>query len=103
MKFNPKLRYQNLNISQKIGGSFLILIVLILLNAIYTVYTLSESTSVLNTISNELNPSLKKLAEFRDLVKDTKTYSTNWAYVPNYEEDKSLSGIHFFVSDQENR
>ena len=90
-----KKDWTNLNISSKIRGSFLILILTILFTGIYSILTLGDGMSSLDSISNEFNPKTKKLTEFRDLIKDSRTYSTNWVYVSSYDADKSkLVEIH---------
>ena len=86
---------RKLSIRQKIGGSFLVLILLIIMNGIYTITTLSSGISALRSIEEEFDPILQKITELRDLVKDAKTACTNWVYVASYEEGKEqLRQIH---------
>ncbi len=94
MKLKPIFHFR-LGIGKKIMFSFLILIVVIAFNGLYTTLTLNSSTDVLNVISNEVNPTLKTLDEFKTLVKDSRMYATNWVYVSRYDKDKSkLQEIH---------
>lgn len=94
-KLIERFHWRNMRISAKIRASFLILILTILFTGIYSVVTLENGMSSLSTISNELNPVIEKLTEFRDLVKDSRTYTTNWVYVGAYDSDKNrLREIH---------
>ena len=90
-----KMNRISLNIGKKITFSFLLIILVIAINGLITWLTLSSSTDQLNTISNKVNPTLQTLDEFKTLVKDAKTYATNWVYVSRYEKDKDkLKAIH---------
>ncbi|PIB34332.1 hypothetical protein BFP72_02290 [Reichenbachiella sp. 5M10] len=92
-----KALFTNLNITigKKIRTSFLVLILVIIFNVIYTSMTLSTSIDVLTTISQDVNPTLAILDDFNTLIKDSKTYSTNWVYISTYEKDKEkLTEIH---------
>lgn len=90
----PKINFQ-LNIGKKITFSFLILIVVIGFNGLYTTLTLNNSSEVLNVISNKVNPTLKTIDDFKTIVKDARTYATNWVYVSRYDKDKiKLQTIH---------
>ncbi|MEO9484754.1 MAG: methyl-accepting chemotaxis protein [Ekhidna sp.] len=96
MIFKKKsLSWRSLNIGTKIWGSFLILILTILFTGIYSVVTLGNGMGSLDTISNELTPVTDQLIRFRDLIKDAKTYTSNWVYVSAYDTDKrKLTDIH---------
>lgn len=90
-KFNS-IRF---TIGNKIKVSFLILIGVIILTGLFTFITLNRSVGILNSIANEVNPTIQTYNEFRNLIKDSKAYSTNWVYVRSYEKDKQkLSEIH---------
>ncbi|GAB4232974.1 MAG: hypothetical protein Tsb0034_06010 [Ekhidna sp.] len=83
------------SIGSKIKVSFLVLVAVIALTCIFTFLTLNRSVGQLNTISNEVNPTIQLYGEYRNLIKDAKSYSTNWVYVRSYEKDKQkLQEIH---------
>lgn len=85
----------NFTISRKIRISFFILIGMIVLNGIYTSYTLRGSLSLLNKVTEEVYPTIDTYSDFRNLIKDSKAYSTNWVYVNRYKKDKEkLRNIH---------
>ncbi|MFY0624754.1 MAG: methyl-accepting chemotaxis protein [Reichenbachiella sp.] len=87
MRLKPKFNFQ-FSIGKKITISFVTLIIVIVFNGLYTTLTLNNSTEVLNVISNRVNPTLKTIDDFKTLVKDARTYSTNWVYVSRYDKDK---------------
>lgn len=85
----------NFTISRKIRISFFILIGVIVLNGLYTSYTLRESLGLLNKVTEEVYPTINTYSDFRNLIKDSKAYSTNWVYVNRYKKDKEkLRKIH---------
>ncbi|WP_162555907.1 methyl-accepting chemotaxis protein [Reichenbachiella versicolor] len=85
----------SLSISKKIFLSFSLLIAVTVIIGIITIYRLFDSSDKLNVISEQVNPTLSNLDEFKTLVKDAKTYATNWVYVSRYEKDKEkLKAIH---------
>jgi methyl-accepting chemotaxis protein len=85
----------NFGIGKKIRISFQILIGIIVLTGILTFTTLNGGINLLDQISNEVNPAIKTIGDFRALIKDSKAYSTNWVYVSRYEKDKlKLKAIH---------
>ncbi|MEM9324896.1 MAG: methyl-accepting chemotaxis protein [Bacteroidota bacterium] len=86
---------RNLKIGRKITAGFLVLILAIALNGIYTYVILNRSTDMLIRIESEVEPSRQAINELKGLIKDSKTYSTNWVYVKSYEVDKrKLEKIH---------
>ncbi len=86
---------KNLKIGRKIVAGFLFLIAAIGLNGIYTYVILNNSTDMLVRVESEIEPSRQALNELKGLIKDSKTYSTNWVYVKSYEVDKrKLENIH---------
>lgn len=84
-----------INIGGKIKISFLVLIGVIVFTGFFTFLTLNRSVGTINVISEEVNPKNKLYNDFRNLIKDSKAYSTNWVYVKSYENDKrELEEIH---------
>lgn len=87
--------FANLRIGKKLGRSFTFLIILIVFNGAATFYTLNDGIDQLNIIEAEITPAKNALIDFNDMVKDAKTYSTNWVFMQNYEVDKNrLTEIH---------
>lgn len=85
----------NFTIGRKIRLSFYILIGVITLNGLYTYSTLNNSIDLLNKVFKDVYPTLDTYGDFRNLIKDSKAYSTNWVYVSRYEKDKEkLRIIH---------
>lgn len=94
MKLNNLIKF-NFNIGRKIRISFYVLIGVIVLNGAYTSYTLNNSLNLLNKVTKDVYPTLNTYGDFRNLIKDSKAYSTNWVYVSRYEKDKEkLRSIH---------
>jgi len=87
-KYNLLFRWQQYSIGWKIKLSFLILIIITLFTGAYSISILSTGMNSLNNISEELNPDIQVMTEFRDVIKDSKTYATNWVFVGSYNEDK---------------
>ena len=74
--------------SNKVKLSFLILIILFGLTGAYNLISLGANNKNLVYLTNDLNPRISHLMKLRNLIKDTKTYTTNWVYVGMYEQDK---------------
>jgi methyl-accepting chemotaxis protein len=82
-----KRKYKGSKIGQRIRTGFLILVAIIITTGVLTLVTTNNSIGYLNQS--------EALGAFRDLVKDAKTYSTNWVYVGSYQKDKEkLIEIH---------
>ncbi len=87
-----------LKFSNKIRAGYLIMIVVILINGINIWVTLNNYISLLHIQSDELDPSITVITKYRDFIKDSKTYSTNWVYVGTYENDKQrLRELHHSI------
>ncbi|UXX78291.1 methyl-accepting chemotaxis protein [Reichenbachiella carrageenanivorans] len=94
MKLSNLIKF-NFNIGRKIRISFYVLIGVIVFNGLYTSYTLNNSINLLNKVTKDVYPTLNTYGDFRNLIKDSKAYSTNWVYVSRYEKDKEkLRTIH---------
>lgn len=71
------------------------MIVTILVTGIFSSATLTNGMRSLETISSNFTHSINTLSAFQDLIKDSKTYTTNWVYVSAYKSDKEkLLQIH---------
>ncbi|NQZ79334.1 MAG: MCP four helix bundle domain-containing protein, partial [Ekhidna sp.] len=85
----------DLSISKKVLVSFIVIILLISVNGIYSYVTLSNSTDLLSDITNRIKPAQQVLIDFKEIAKDSRSYATNWVYVESYESDKErLQVIH---------
>ncbi|MBD0259784.1 MAG: histidine kinase, partial [Cytophagales bacterium] len=85
----------NIRISQKITGGFFLLIAVFVLNAVLCLVTLHNSSSLIQSISEDADPSLTALREFNLLVSNSRMYATNWIYLQANQEDKdALKKLH---------
>jgi signal transduction histidine kinase len=83
------------SIKLRIYISFLSLGSLFIINAIFTVFILNESKQLTDHMRNVVDPSLKKLDDLRDMLMQSKMYSTNWVFLRYSEKDKeALKQIH---------
>jgi signal transduction histidine kinase len=83
------------SIKLRIYISFLSLGSLFIVNAILTVFILNSSKTLADHMRNVVDPSLKKLDDFRDMLVQSKMYSTNWVFLRYSEKDKqTLQYIH---------
>ena len=78
----------NMKFSHRVRLSFLMLIAVVILTGWYNLVSLGNNNDRLIFLTNDLNPRISELVKFRNLIKDTKTYCTNWVYVGTYENDK---------------
>ncbi|MBC7921350.1 MAG: GAF domain-containing protein [Ferruginibacter sp.] len=85
----------NISIGQRITGGFLILIVVFTLNAGLSIYTVSQSGSIIQQSWRVINPSRDALSKMKLLVTNAKMYGTNWVFLPSNTEDKeALKRLH---------
>lgn len=96
ISFSSKiLRIKHWRIGLKIKGAFFVLVLITLSTGVFSIVTLKNALKSLESINQELNPVIDHLTSFKDMIRDTRTFSTNWVYVPNYASDKEdLSAIH---------
>ncbi|MEL7146001.1 MAG: hypothetical protein AAFO69_06510, partial [Bacteroidota bacterium] len=84
-----------LNFRNRILLSFTIIVAITMLVCIYGAVTISSGVSKINRISNEIDVSLKLMSDFKEVVKDSRNYATNWVYIGGDEESKTqLLRIH---------
>lgn len=89
------LQVKDWRIGYKIKGAFLILILITFTTGTFSIITLQKSLSSLQEIDGELYPIIDDLTAYRSMIRDSRTFSTNWVYVPNYTADKeALQAIH---------
>lgn len=84
-----------ISIRNRIYWSFLLLVLLFVINGIITVFTLSKSKTLSDHISTVIDPSQQALSDFRSLLIESKMYTTNWVYLGwNTEDKQSLKQLH---------
>ncbi len=84
-----------MTIKQRIHLSFLLLGCLFMINAIMTNIILRNNNRLSDSISKELNPSLKALDDFKMMLLESKMYTTNWVFLRYKEGDKrQLKKLH---------
>lgn len=91
MKSNPfklNLKVDNWRIGHKIKGSFTVLVIIISLAGAFSITTLSRALTSSDAIADDFSPTIESLTSFKTLIKDSRTYATNWVYVSSYEADK---------------
>jgi signal transduction histidine kinase len=76
------------SIKLRIYVSFLLFGFLFMINAIFTVYILYKTKKMANHVREVVDPSLKKLDDFHDMLMQSKMYSTNWVFLRYSEKDK---------------
>jgi PAS domain S-box-containing protein len=83
------------SIKLRIDLSFLLLGSLFVINGVFTVITLYKNRELADHIRTVVDPSLKALDDFHDIVLQSKMYSTNWVFLRASQSDKdSLLKIH---------
>ncbi|WP_462319412.1 methyl-accepting chemotaxis protein, partial [Marinilabilia sp.] len=75
-----KLKY-NFNIAQKLIFGFGLILVVILINAILTLGTLTRSKNLTNEVTSVYSPSTEKLGDLEMMVTQTKMLIKNWVYI----------------------
>jgi hypothetical protein len=83
------------SIKLKIYSGFLSLAALFVVNAIFTIFILYRSKVLADHIRDVVDPSLRKLDDFHDILMQSKMYATNWVFLRYSQEDKdSLVSLH---------
>jgi PAS domain S-box-containing protein len=82
-------------IGNKILGGFITLILIFIVYAGITIFTVSQNSNLTQTNSNVIKPSLTSIKDFNLLIINSKMLVTNWVYLQSNETDKaSLRKIH---------
>jgi signal transduction histidine kinase len=88
----------HLSIKQRIYWSFCLLVVLFVASAVLTILTQRQQKELSERLSGVVNPSLRALDEFKEIILKSKMYTTNWVFLRYKEEDKQeLKRLH--ISD----
>ena len=77
------------NLRRRIFFSFSVLVFLFVINAIMTIITLQENKRLAAHISTVIDPSVQSLHDFRQLMIESKMYTTNWVFLRANQDDKS--------------
>ncbi|MDX2196770.1 MAG: GAF domain-containing protein [Cytophagales bacterium] len=84
-----------ITIERKLQMGFAALIILFILNGVISVIVLQNNKSKAARISNDTEPSIKALDDFKLLLIQSKMLTTNWVYLRSKEDDKQdLKTLH---------
>jgi methyl-accepting chemotaxis protein len=82
-------------IGNKILGGFITLILIFIVYAGITIFTVTQNSNLTETNSNVIKPSLTSIKDFNLLIINSKMLVTNWVYLQSNDTDKeSLQTIH---------
>ncbi len=74
---------------------FALIIIAAISNTFYTSFLIKKQKSNNDKINNVINPFISDLDDLKDLLVESKMYSTNWVHLPNEIDDKKeLINIH---------
>ncbi|PWD99419.1 methyl-accepting chemotaxis protein [Marinilabilia rubra] len=91
-----KLKY-NFNIAQKLIIGFGLILVVILINSVLTLGTLTRSKNLTNEVTSVYSPSTEKLGDLEMMVTQTKMLIKNWVYIDrqaNTPDKLRLKEVH---------
>lgn len=84
-----------LTIGNKILGGFLLLIFIFGLNALFSIYTLNISQTIIEENESVIKPSVDALNELTLMATESKMFITNWVYLQSNVDDKeALKTLH---------
>ncbi|MDP9079645.1 MAG: ATP-binding protein [Bacteroidota bacterium] len=84
-----------ISIRNRIYWSFLILVLLFVINGLVTEFTLHKGKKLSDHISTVIDPSQQGLSDFRSLLIESKMFTTNWVFLRSNQEDKqALQSLH---------
>jgi PAS domain S-box-containing protein len=90
-----KNKKKGFSIKLRIYSSFLLFGFLFLLTALVVMATVYKTREKALHIATVIDPSIKQLADFHNIMLHSKIYSTNWVYLGEMQNDKdSLLKIH---------
>jgi PAS domain S-box-containing protein len=85
----------NFSIRRRICLSFLLFVLLFFINGSVVMLIVLATRNKALHIATVIDPSLRKLDDFHDMVVSSKMYTTNWVYFSSRQSDKdSLAQIH---------
>lgn len=80
--------FNEIKFSNKIRSGFLLLIIVVLGTGIFTFILLNNNNQRLELLTKKINPQIESLVKYRNLIKDLRSYTTNWVFVGTYDKDK---------------
>jgi signal transduction histidine kinase len=78
-----------ISIRNRIYWSFLVLVLLFMVNGLITIFTLNKSKKLSDHISTVIDPAQQSLSDFTSLMIESKMYTTNWVFLRSNGEDKA--------------
>ncbi len=84
----------NFNIAQKLVVGFGLILVVILINAILTLGTLTRSKNLTNEVTSVYSPSTEKLGEMEMMVTQSKMLIKNWVYIDRQSNTPDKQNLH---------
>lgn len=89
------LYYTNLSLRRKIYLSFSLLVLLFVINGLITMITLQKNKILAEHISEVVDPSMQALQDLKQMMQESKMYTTNWVHLRANQGDKeALIQIH---------
>jgi hypothetical protein len=77
-----------LSVGQKIMLANLLLLFLFSINAVVSIRNINEGSEIIIYSSEVAEPSINTIEDFKALIANSKTYITNWVYLPQNNADK---------------
>src|SRR5580700_1447843 len=84
-----------ISIRNRIYWSFLVLVLLFIINGVVTILTLNKSKKLSDHISAVIDPAQQSISDFKSVMIESKMYTTNWVFLRSNREDKqALQQLH---------
>jgi signal transduction histidine kinase len=78
----------SISIRNRIYWSFLLLVLLFVINGLVTILTLNKNKKLSDHISAVADPAQQALGDLESLMIESKMYTTNWVFLRSNQEDK---------------
>src|SRR5689334_22109643 len=85
-----RIKYGMVSIRGRIYLSFLLLVLLFIVNGVITIITLNSNKELSRHLNKVVEPSLQSLDDFKKMMVESKMYTTNWVFLRSRPEDKEL-------------
>jgi len=83
----------SISIRNRIYWSFLLLVLLFVINGLVTILTLNKSKKLSEHISTVIDPAQQALGDLESMMIESKMYTTNWVFLRSNEDDKRALGL----------
>jgi signal transduction histidine kinase/CheY-like chemotaxis protein len=80
----------NFTLRRKIYLSFSLLVLLFVVNGIITLITLHNNKKLAYNVSEVIDPALEGLDDLKQMMLESKMYTTNWVFLRSKQQDKDL-------------